>query len=124
MLVSKLNISDGNKIVANILVIFMWMIELCIDSFFRSLESSSCNLCQFEYLCFFFFLTCSHKKKEGRGIRTSDFHFIRCDPQPRTDSESWMGRDQMSIFIFWAGPNAFKYIYFLIPKKKNWRIWG
>jgi hypothetical protein len=36
--------------------------------------------------------------------------------------------NQMGIFIFWVGPNAFKYIYiYLIPKNIFFfflRIWG
>jgi hypothetical protein len=31
------------------------------------------------FFFFFFFLTCPHKRGE-RGIRTSDLHFIKCDP--------------------------------------------
>jgi hypothetical protein len=30
-------------------------------------------------LLIFFFFTCPHKRGE-RGIRTSDLHFIKCDP--------------------------------------------
>jgi hypothetical protein len=34
------------------------------------------------YYSHFFILTCPHKREERRGIRTSDFRFMRRGPQP------------------------------------------